>query len=173
MSQVLHNRRRKQTAIVLGLAAVISILPAVLLSTPPPSPHTQVSYQPVHQASQHKVLGAMIVNTQYSLQVIATDLGEVDNTTQTRRFTAHISLHNESSEVMQVSPGLQMSVVDTKGTVYSMTAEYLPAGTVVGGPISPGATEILDIDFKLPATASVAAFRYQPDAAAKATRITL
>jgi hypothetical protein len=84
-----------------------------------------------------------------------------------------VNVFNSGQSTVQISPGLQMLLQDKLGTSHSYTAEYLPPGQTVGGPLAPGENRTETLDFKLPVDAAPAAFIFQENAGANPAKIGL
>lgn len=81
------------------------------------------------------------------------------------RLTLNVTLSNISPEILQTSPGLQMTVMDAAGVIHSYTAAYLPADAGVGGPLKPGASRTENLDFDVPPAVAARSLSFQLDAA--------
>ncbi len=100
----------------------------------------------------------------YSIYVTSARAVSFDQTNQTKQVTVNVNIINPSDKPMQISPGLQMLLVDTNGVSYPMTAKYLPVGKVVGGQLNAKSNKAYSIDFELPANATAKTFSFQLDA---------
>jgi hypothetical protein len=110
------------------------------------------------------VLGESYQSNEYRLSVGKIVNHSANSVSGTKQITLDVTIVNTSKQTLQISPGLQMSVIDQRGTVYSMTARYLETGRVVGGPLSPGVSRTENVDFELPTSSSVKQFSFQLDA---------
>lgn len=83
----------------------------------------------------------------------------------------HISLNidNVSTSIVQISPGLQTSLVDNSGTIYPYTATYLSPDFIAGGPIAIGGHSVVQLDYELPLTAIPHVLSFQLDASQRPT----
>ena len=180
MAKVLHSSKRKHAAIALSIVALLSMIPTFFASSNTPTVTNAASETSTGTASSTQntpspqgVLGDSVVAQLYNLQIIAANKGTVDTATQTYRYTVHLSIRNTSDEVLQISPGMQMHVADKNRSIYDVTSNYLPAGTIIGGPLGPEDTTILDIDYMLPADTKPETFIFQQDANTPATEVKL
>jgi hypothetical protein len=90
-----------------------------------------------------------------------------------KRVTASVTIVNNGSAVLQISPGLQFFMVDAKGIVYPYTADYLAAGAVTGGPIAGGGRATEQLDFALPIGTVPHIMSFQRDAGTPAVIVGL
>jgi hypothetical protein len=81
-----------------------------------------------------------------------------------KHLALSITLKNLTSQTIQISPGLQMYITDANGAKYSYTAEFKPAGVVIGGPLAANSSTTLDLDFVMPSQANPRTFSFQQDA---------
>lgn len=87
----------------------------------------------------------------------------IDSTTQLQRTSVPLTITNNSGKVLQISPGLQMQLIDNLGESHPMTAKYVTSGSVIGGPLASGKTWTSIIDFDLPNGRVATKLIYQPD----------
>jgi hypothetical protein len=80
------------------------------------------------------------------------------------RVTLNITTTNTLRSILQISPGLQMTLQDTGGKSYNYTAAYLPSGASVGGPLAAGAVRSENIDFEIPENTIAQSLTFQLDA---------
>ncbi|HET6925188.1 MAG TPA: hypothetical protein VFH39_05150 [Candidatus Saccharimonadales bacterium] len=172
MRTFLKTERQRHWAAALSVIAFLSLIPVAFDTTPAVPPHKPAPQSGI-TPGRHAVLGDSALRQQYGIKVISLNIGQTDQDSQNRHVTVTVSITNLSDQSMQVSPGLEMNLRTSDGSLYPMTAEYLPAGTVVGGPVAAKETRAMDVDFKLPASAVPAAFVFQPDAASPATEVGL
>jgi hypothetical protein len=86
-----------------------------------------------------------------------------DPISQLKRTSIPLTITNNSGKILQISPGLQMQLIDSSGASYPMTAKYLSSGSVIGGPLASAKTWVSAIDFDLPSGSTAAKLIYQPD----------
>jgi hypothetical protein len=120
-----------------------------------------------------KVLGANTSAPQYQLSVDKLITSIPDTASNTQRVTIKISIKNLSGKILQISPGLQMFIIDQNKTSYNATAKYLPFGLTVGGPLANSASRTQDIDFEIPKTSVPKQFIFQLDGSTPTTRVSL
>ncbi len=99
------------------------------------------------------------------VNVVQTQQYQVDSSTQQKRVSVALNIDNNSAQVLQISPGLQMQLIDDQGNSHPMTAKYISAGQVVGGPLAAGQNWTDSIDFDLPAERTPSKLIYQPESA--------
>jgi len=125
-------------------------------------------------SSVSNVLGAQSDQKSfYKLSVTKLVSGQTNTVTLTKRITVYLNLENDSDSVLQVSPGLQMQLADQANKLYSVTANYLVANEVIGGPLVSKTSTHLAIDFDIPQYAIPTQLIYQPDGSVPQTRIHL
>lgn len=83
------------------------------------------------------------------------------------KVTVDITVSNTSAGLMQISPGLQMYLNTNTGTSYPFTAEYLPAGTTIGGPLASKNIMTLGVDYKIPISETPNSLTFHPDGSTK------
>jgi hypothetical protein len=125
------------------------------------------------RSSKTPVLGASIQTDKYQLAVNNEVVGQPNVTSQEKRVTVAITLTNLSASTLQISPGLQMTLIDQNAASYPMTANYLAYQQIIGGPLDPKARASYDIDFDIPANATPAAFSFQLDGGSQSSLIGL
>lgn len=119
------------------------------------------------------VLGETYKAENYSLSLGKVGSYPVDETSGIKRHIAEVTIKNLSAYNFEISPGLQMSLRDARGIAYMATARYLAEGEVIGGPLGPGASSEIKLDFDLPSTVVPVEFIFQADAATQSTVIRL
>lgn len=119
-----------------------------------------------------KVLAATINTQGYQINVDRYTLTP-DTVTQKLRITVKLSIKNTSGTVLQISPGLQMSIIDQNKTAFQATAKFLPFGTVVGGPVNPSTTNALTVDFEIPLKSTPKQFAFQKDGSSQVLKVAL
>ncbi len=80
------------------------------------------------------------------------------------RVSIDVRIDNHDRRPLQIAPGLQFTLIDKRGKTYKYTAQYLPVGVDVGGPIAAGAHATEHLDFSLPAGAVPRVLSIQFDA---------
>lgn len=95
------------------------------------------------------------------------------STTDNKHINLTVTFQNTSSDTVLLSPGLQTVLTDTSGGAYSYTARYQPAGATIGGPLAPGSSTTLNLDFDMPAELLPQALSFQQDASSKAVLVGL
>lgn len=108
-------------------------------------------------------LGGATHSPTIDLKVDSVKVYPANPVSQLERTTVTISIANSGQSVLQLAPGLQMQLIDNTGQSHPMTASYLPAGFIVGGPLQPGNSWTQQIDFNLSPAETPATFIYQPD----------
>lgn len=126
-----------------------------------------------NSGQQQAVLGASVTAASVTVKLMSIQSYPTNQATQFKRVSLNISVFNNSGRLLQISPGLQMQLVDKAGKAYSVTAAYLPAKTPIGGPLKPSKTWTQAVDFDIASNQIPAAFIYQPDGSATAVRIAL
>lgn len=76
------------------------------------------------------------------------------------RWTATVSIYNPSVDILEISPLLQMHLVDESGTKYNMTAEF-NQDMVFGGPLASGDNYRQELDFNVPKGIKPVFFTFQ------------
>lgn len=132
-----------------------------------------ISSKTKHGSSLTNVLGLTASNNYYDLEVSGVSVGPVNQVSSTKRATVTLTLGNNSNEILQVSPGLQMFLVGSDGKIYPMTARYLAAGTSLGGPLASNGSMTINVDYDIPANVSPKTFTYQPDSSKPTANIGL
>ncbi len=125
------------------------------------------------QDNATRVLGATIRNEDYAITLKGMLVGQANETKGTERITIQVVLTNTSSVLQQISPGLQMHLVSDTGTVYPITAEYVPADMSLGGPLEPQQSMDLSVDFNIPMNETPQTLTFQPDSAKQTATIGL
>ena len=90
-----------------------------------------------------------------------------------QRVSVAITINNLSQEIMQFSPGLQVSIIDNTGDAYPATAEYVPPHTMIGGPIGPAETRTENLDFNVPINRQPVRISFIPETGATARELGL
>lgn len=119
------------------------------------------------------VLGLSANNNYYNLQVTHIAVATADSSAASKRATVTTSLTNNGSQILQVSPGLQMFLVTDTGSIYNMTAKYLAPGTALGGPLAINGSMTINVDFDIPFNETPKTFTYQPDSSKPTAKIGL
>lgn len=90
-----------------------------------------------------------------------------------RRVTLTITIQNNSANIIQFSPGLNIKALDKSGVSYYPTMKFNAPGVAIGGPIDSGQKLTLDIDFEVPETTSLEKLVYQQDQVSEKLEIKL
>jgi hypothetical protein len=152
-----HGLLRKYSVLAGAFAAVALGVVGVFAATP-------------RRSSQPAVLGDTTISADWRVSI---DKQQLTATASKQRLSLTVNLTNHSQSLQQVSPGLQMFVTDSAGRRVSATAQYVPAGVTVGGPLNPGVSRVETIDFELEAGVKPQTFRFEPDGAAPALEVKL
>ncbi len=88
-----------------------------------------------------------------------------DPNTQLQRVSLGLNIINKSGQVLQISPGLQMQLIDDLGNSHPMTAKYNAPGQVIGGAVAVGQSWSDYVDFDLPLGRTASKLIYQPESA--------
>ncbi len=155
------DQHRKEGLLALSIAVLLG-MSASVINVNGSNNHN------LHQA----VLGAT-ANPNVTLKVLSVRSYDVNTVTQLKRVSVSLSVANNSGKVLQISPGLQMQLIDSAGVSHAVTAVYLPAGTIIGGPQKNTSTWKQTIDFDVSAHVSPKTFVYQPDGATSALQVGL
>jgi len=159
----LHNHNKKLGLIAIGIVILAGLAingPHIFDSRPKSSNDTAV-------------LGASISNKNVDFKVNSFNIYPTTETTQVKRVSINVTITNKSTEDLQISPGLQMELIDSTGTVHPYTADYLPTGYIAGGPLRSGETWVQSVDFNLSADQKPTTFVYQPDASSGVIKVGL
>lgn len=158
--------------------SILVILAVVVLST-----FLLVSTKPGHDAVKGPVVSTLTPKTavlsesskrsDYQLTIAKVTKDGVNSSAQTKRFTVSPVILNLSDKTIQLSPGLQMFLNDKNNVRYSMTARYLAAGKVVGGPLAGHTSTRLDVDFEIPISSTPKQFIFQVDGGSAPTTVEL
>lgn len=155
----------KQSKAAMGLAGFCAFTIMVVGIATLHVRKTEVTDSPKTSATDTHTLGDSTVNQGYTLKVPKHIRYPDDQMTQQYRYTTTLNITNTSADVLQISPGLHLSIIGSDQQIYTVTADYLANGAVIGGPIQPGANMTLDVDFKLPLNVKPKTLRFQPDTA--------
>ncbi len=109
----------------------------------------------------------------YALTIKDVTQAPTDSVSGLKRVTVALNIDNLTSDIIQISPGLQMFLRTSTGQQYNLTAKYLAPGIDIGGPVAAGAQTSLNVDFDLPASSTPTTFIYQPDAGSTPSQIKL
>ncbi len=155
------NDYSKNVGAVLSIVFIFVI--ALSFANKQASNRVQQAATVAHAGRPLDVLGETYEAKGYTIAINRIQSYPVDETSADKRIQVEIALTNTSDSTLQLSPGLQMYLQDSKGMAYPVTARYLGEGEAVGGPVGPGATTNVTVDFDLPPSASPASFIYQSD----------
>jgi hypothetical protein len=151
---------------LLLIAGILAHISNRTFSTP------QVTVRSQTPASDSRILGDTTASDRYDLTVNRYTRS-VDNAPEGKyRLTIDVTLTNTSPEILQISPLLQMHVVDISSNTYDMTAEYLN-NDPIGGPLKPGERFSGKIDFNVPVGSTARYFTFQLDSQSKIQTISL
>ncbi len=101
------------------------------------------------------------------------DININSKTLRASRLTINIQIKNNSINILQFSPGLNLKLVDSEGIEYLPTMKFVDPAVVLGGPINSGQRLTLDIDFEVPETTSLEKLVYQQDQVSEKLEIKL
>jgi hypothetical protein len=150
------NQKIKESTFVVGLALLLGISVAL---------GGFVATRPLNHGSQG-VLGVSSVQAPIVLKVSAVHEYSVDSIDLNKRVSITLSITNNTGKILQISPGLQMQLLDENSRGYPVTAAYLPAGEIIGGPLASGKSWAASIDFSIPQTVTPTMLEYLPDGSA-------
>ena len=120
-----------------------------------------------------KVLGADTTSDKYKLKVNHFETLQASEAGSNQyRVRVNVSITNTSNGERQISPLLQMHILDQSGTPYDMTADY-QKDQIIGGPLSSVSTFNGDIDFNMPQTQKPQTFTFQLEENSKKQSFTL
>jgi hypothetical protein len=72
-----------------------------------------------------------------------------DKNGTSRHVSLNVTVHNITNTTQELAPGLQFYLVDSAGNAHPYTAAYQAPGATIGGPLRPGATTTLPLDFEM------------------------
>jgi hypothetical protein len=151
--------------LVIGVLSAATFLAFISLS----------SGSSTHKAVNHRdhtaVLSAHTGLYQLNINKVITISSDIKN--KTKRVTTEVQLKNLSGSTLQISPGLQMFLVDQNGSRYNVTAKFLAPGVNIGGPLATNASRTQGIDFEIPTNSTPQKFIFQLDSSAAITSISL
>lgn len=106
------------------------------------------SFKSEHGRRPSHVLGkASTTGTPPSIELIS---NTTSPTTSAQHTNIVINFTNRGNDQILLAPGMQFTLVTTAGTIVNATAEYTQPDVIVGGPLSPGSSTKLSLDFTIP-----------------------
>lgn len=166
------NKLNKTVSAILGAFVVFTLL-VIAANKQAGRQVSLISQAPLANEGQKGVLGESYQAKGYVLTLGDVKSYPIDETTATVRTMTEVVITNNSDTVLQISPGLQMFIIDRDGGPHTVTARYLNVGVTIGGPIGPGETAHINADFDLPADLMANSFVFQKDAASEPTVVSL
>lgn len=158
---MLHQHKKE------GFVAVaIALLLGVAVST-------SGLYVTKNNGAKGAVLGASVTNASVKVSVKKVQTYPTDVVTQIKRVSVTITVLNNSGRNLQISPGLQMQLLDKNGASHPVTAAYLRSKSHIGGTLKSGASWTQAIDFDLFSSQTPASFVYQPEPSSSGVNIAL
>lgn len=130
-------------------------------------------YLTKNKSTNGAVLGASATSASVKVTVKKVQTYPTDVATQIKRVSVTITVINNSGRNLQISPGLQMQLLDKSGASHPVTAAYLPSKSHIGGTLKNGASWTQAIDFDLFSSQTPASFVYQPEPSASGVSIAL
>lgn len=112
-------------------------------------------------------------NGMYDISVSGVKLVDATGSVGVKRASINVSVANLGNEVLQVSPGMQMTLITDSGKPYSVTAKYLSENEVIGGPVETGDTKTMIVDYEIPSSETPDKLIYQKDLATPQTEVKL
>jgi hypothetical protein len=110
-----------------------------------------------------QVFGAQAKNSLVELKVISWNESQSTTSSATKRVSVSTKLTNVQTSDLQVSPGLQFSVLDKLGQSYPYTATYITVDSSIGGPVAPSQSSTYSLDFEVPKSAEIQKLKFQTD----------
>lgn len=104
------------------------------------------------------------------VSIMVSDGNTDDNLDKT---SLEVTITNNDTSQILITPGLQFWIEDASGTVYPYTAEFLPSNKIVGGPLDSAKSMTMDLDFKLPSGVGPEVLKFQEDAASSVVEVKL
>jgi hypothetical protein len=92
----------------------------------------------------------VITNNPYEIEATDIVISNHSEATQTNRASLKVVIKNNTDTTLELSPGLHIHLIDTDGTFYSYTAEFLTENVTIGGSVLSGQSMDLALDFVIP-----------------------
>ena len=122
-----------------------------------------VGINKIQTNKQHPASADAVTTPYFSVKIDGVANYPINTVTQMHRVSVTVSITNSGGSVIQISPGLQMVLEDNTNINHPFTAEYLPPGQVIGGPLQPGQTWTEPVDFDLSSSQTPSTFIYSVD----------